>query len=247
MARNIVIAPTPVALAEEAARRFVAVAGEVISQHGVFSVALSGGTTPKALYQVLATDTFRDQVAWDKVQIFFSDERFVPPDSPDSNFRTANEAMLSQISIPDRFVHPVPTVGIEPDEAARNYEEGIRRIVAKDATGLPRFDLILLGLGPDGHTASLFPGTAALEEEVRLVVPNYVAKFDSWRITFTYPLINAAARVFFLSQGEEKAERVFQVLSGQADLPATGVHPGAGELVWLLDDAAAASSHQFKT
>ena len=245
MAPRLVVALDPGALAEEAARRFVTVARDAIDDHNSFTVALSGGTTPKALYQTLATDAFRDQVAWDHVQIFFSDERFVAPDSKDSNFRTAHEALLSTLRVPNGFVHPVPTVDIQPDEAARTYEADIRRVVGADSAGIPRFDLVLLGLGPDGHTASLFPGTDALKEENRLVVSNYVPKFESWRITFTYPLINAAARVYFLSEGEGKAERVAQVFAGDTDLPATGVHPDSGELLWLLDEAAAASVRRF--
>jgi 6-phosphogluconolactonase len=144
--------------------------------------------------------------------------------------------------VPERNVHRVATVDITPEESAANYEEGIRRVFAVGEGEVPRFDLILLGLGPDGHTASLFPGSEALHETTRLVVPNFVEKFNSWRITFTYRLINAGKIVAFLSQGPDKAERVRQVLDGQADLPASGVHPSDGTLFWWIDRAAASQA-----
>lgn len=240
MEAEIVTLPDPRALAEGAARQFIDLAREAVSLRGVFRVALSGGSTPKALFAVLASDPYRGQVDWERIQIFFSDERFVPPDSPESNYHTAYEALLSHVPVPERFVHRVATVDVTPEESAANYEEGIRRVFAVGLSEVPRFDLILLGLGPDGHTASLFPDTDALHVTDRLVVPNFVPKFDSWRITFTYPLINGAAVVAFLSQGPDKAERVRQVLSGQEDLPAAGVRPSSGRLLWLIDAAAAA-------
>jgi 6-phosphogluconolactonase len=239
MAPELVIADDPESLAREGARRFIDIADQAIADHGTFRVALSGGSTPKALYAALASDEFSTRANWSEMQIFFSDERFVPPDSADSNYHTAFVAMLSKVRVPERNVHKVATVDIRPEESAANYEEGIRRVFAVGEGVVPRFDLILLGLGPDGHTASLFPGTEALQEASRLVVPNFVPKFDSWRITFTYRLINAGKIVAFLSQGPDKAERIGQVLSGQSDLPASGVHPGDGTLFWWIDQAAA--------
>lgn len=227
-------------LARQAAELFVERAQHAIGTLGMFRVALAGGNTPRGLYQVLASADFRDQVDWSLVQVFFSDERFVPLDSPESNYLTAQDALLSQVPIPERFVHPYATTDIAPDLAASNYEEGIRRIFAIGLDEAPRFDLILLGLGPDGHTASLFPGTDALEVVDRLVVSNFVQKLDAWRLTFTYPLINGARAVTFLVQGEDKAEMVGQILGGGSELPAARVRPIDGDLIWLLDERAAA-------
>lgn len=242
MSQRIVRARDAGSLADISAGFFADMARSSIAARDSFRVALSGGSTPKAMFGALSGETYRDAVDWSRVQVFFSDERFVPPDSAESNFRMANEALLSKVPIPERQVHRVATVDITPQQSASNYEEGIRRVFHAGLDDTPRFDLILLGLGPDGHTASLFPGTEALGEEESLVVPNFVPKFDSWRITFTYRLINAAAVVAFLAQGEEKAERVAQVMSGDRSLPAAGVNPSGGELVWLLDDAAAAQA-----
>jgi 6-phosphogluconolactonase len=224
------------ALAAEAARRFVELAGKPAGEE--FLVALSGGSTPRALYGKLSSMPYVDEVAWSRMQVFFSDERFVPLTSDESNYHLARQNLLSAVPIWGSSVHPVSTI-VEPDEAARLYEEEIRAVVPAGPEGVPRFDLILLGLGPDGHTASLFPGTEALTVTDRLVVPNFVPRLDTWRITFTYTLINAARCVMVLVQGEDKAERVREVLTGTGDLPAAGVRPTNGSLVWLLDAAAA--------
>lgn len=235
---EIVVVRDAESLADTAARRFAELAASAVSATGQFVVALSGGNTPRALYERLA-ESYVDQVDWSRVQVFFSDERFVPPDSPESNFRMAQEALLSRVPIPERFVHRIATVEVTPEESASQYEEGLRRVSHAGLTDVPAFDLILLGLGPDGHTASLFPGTEALTVSDRLVTSNYVPRLDSWRITFTFHLINGARTVAFLAEGESKAERVAQVLSG-ADLPAARVRPVRGRLVWLLDQSAAA-------
>lgn len=237
---EVVVLPDTAALARKAAERFAALARESVEARGQFTVALSGGNTPKAMYAALAGPDFRESVPWDSVQVFFSDERFVPPDSDQSNYHTAEIGLLSNVPIPARFVHRVATVDIEPAEAATIYEEGIRRVfqVADDA--LPSFDLIFLGMGPDGHTASLFPDTEALSQTAHLVAPNFVPKFDAWRITFTYPLINAARNVIFLVGGADKAEPLAEILSGESQLPAAGIRPTAGSLLWLVDEQAAA-------
>ncbi|GAC1462799.1 MAG: 6-phosphogluconolactonase [Chloroflexota bacterium] len=226
-------------LATEAANFFVDAAREAISERGMFYVALSGGSTPRALFTVLASNPFKERVDWSRTQVFFGDERFVPADSSDSNYRMARESLLSHVGIHDRFVHRVATEELGPVEAASLYEEGLRRVFNVEPGEVPHFDLILLGLGPDGHTASLFPGTSALAENNALVVANFVESMDSWRITFTYPLINGARRVCFLVQGHDKAERVRQVLAGDPDLPASHVRPVDGRLFWLIDEAAA--------
>ncbi|MBV9281062.1 MAG: 6-phosphogluconolactonase [Chloroflexi bacterium] len=224
--------------AEEAARIVADSARQAISSRGMFHLALSGGNTPRPVYEKLAAAPYNDQIDWSRVQVFFSDERFVPPDSSESNFHMANQALLSRVPIPERFVHRVSTVDITPEAAAANEEEGIRRVFAVGLTESPRFDLILLGMGPDGHTASLFPGTEALNVADTLVVANYVPRLDAQRITFTYPLLNAARRVLFLVQGEDKAEMVSRALKGDPEVPAGHVRP-EGELIWLLDEAAA--------
>ncbi len=237
---EIVTLPDAPALAREAARQFAKIAKEAIASRGIFRVALSGGSTPKALYQILAADPFRDGIQWDKVQVFFSDERFVPPDSDQSNFHTANVGLLTRVPIAGDAVHRVATVGVAPPEAARLYEEEIKREFGAADSDIPRFDLIFLGLGPDGHTASLFPETDALGDRDHLVASNYVPRLDSWRITFTYVLLNAGHVVMFLVQGEDKAQRVAEVMSRRGNLPAAGVQPEDGRLVWMLDAAAAA-------
>lgn len=236
---RIVIAPSSDDLGKTAAEVVAQSAQEAASPNGMFTIALSGGSTPAVLYRTLAAPPFLDQVPWDRTQVFFSDERFVPPDSPDSNFHTAQETLLSRVPVPERFVHRPATVDIDPAESAAIYEEGIRRVLEVPEGRAPAFDLILLGMGDDGHTASLFPGTEALNEVNSLVVSNFVPRLDMWRITFTYPLINAARRVMFLASGSNKAAMLAEVLGG-ADLPAARVQPNPGELVWVLDPEAAA-------
>lgn len=236
---RIQIADDASTLADDAARLFVERANEAVQTRGMFYVALSGGNTPRALYEKLASDMYRDQIDWSLAQVFFSDERFVPQDSPESNGRLANDALLSRVPINERFVHRVATENIPVEAAAANYEEGIRRVFAVGLDETPRFDLILLGLGTDGHTASLFPDTAALTVDNHLVVPNFVPKLDTWRVTFTYPLINAARCVAFLVSGHDKAEMARRVLALDRDLPASGINPASGDLIWLFDRAAA--------
>lgn len=230
----------PATLPTAAAERFIQAAIAAQDARGMFNVALSGGSTPRGMYRALAAPPYRDQVNWNAVQVFFSDERFVPPESEESNYHLARQELLSQVQIPDRFVHRVATVDILPAESAALYEQGIRRVLQAGLDEVPSFDLIFLGLGPDGHTASLFPGTEALQERDLLVAANFVPELDSWRITFTYPLLNAARQVAFLVEGAGKAEMVRRVIEGDAELPASLIRPITGELVWMLDQAAAA-------
>lgn len=232
--RRIIVESGPDALAQRAADMFAerAVEGAVSTQ---FTVALSGGSTPRLTYQALAQRP--QEVPWDRTQVFFSDERFVPPDSQDSNYRMANEVMLSHVPIPKRFVHRVPTEGIEPGESAALYAGNIRDVLQSGLAATPAFDLILLGLGPDGHTASLFPDTEALSVEDRIVAANFVPQVAGWRVTFTYPLINAAKAVTFLVVGADKADVVRRALSGDG-VPAGRVQP-QGDLIWMLDAGAA--------
>ena len=238
--RSIEIVATSVDLFHAAAEEFVLAARAASGAQGRFTVALSGGSTPKALYSLLASNYAG--FAWNRVFIFFGDERHVPPTDPESNYRMANEALLTKIAIPPENVFRVPAENPDAAAAAIEYETQIRRFFALKPGEFPRFDLILLGLGPDGHTASLFPDTAALDEHSRLVVANWVAKFKTHRITFTFPVLNRAAEVIFLASGAEKADMVRQVLQGKnsSQLPSQRVQPTDGKLLWLLDETAAA-------
>lgn len=227
---NLEILATPEDLARAAAQLFV--------QRGVSTVALSGGSTPKLLYQLLAdpNEPFREQVPWSRIHFFWADERHVPPDHPESNYRMANEAMLAHVPVTRNNVHRVMSENPDASEAAEQYEE----TVAKFVPGSPRrFDLILLGLGTDGHTASIFPGSEVVHETKRLVAAPWVEKLKSYRITMTLPLINNASLVVFLVSGAEKAEIVKKVLQGPKRYPAQEVRPVEGELRWLLDREAA--------
>lgn len=213
-------------------------AKDAVAEHGTFSIALSGGSTPRAVYELLAAM----DCPWDKIQFFFGDERCVPSDHQESNFLMAREALFSRASIPEANIHRVKTE-LGATTAAAEYEAAIRAAIPATKGGTPRIDLVLLGMGPDGHTASLFPETEALEENRRLVVGNFVSKLSADRITFTYPLLNAARAVWFLTAGKEKAAMVGNILLGDpAGLryPAQGVAPTAGELVWWIDEDAAA-------
>src|SRR5208282_145660 len=234
---EIRILDTPANLFLAAAAEFAALASQPVQNHGRFSVALSGGSTPKALYTLLASGSVPN-IPWEKIFFFFGDERFVPPDHPDSNYCMARETGLFA-KVPDDHVFRVRTEEKDADAAALDYEQTLRKFFSLQPGEFPRFDLVFLGLGPDGHTASLFPGTAALNETRRLVVANWVEKFHSYRITFTLPVLNRAACVIFLAAGADKADIVREVLeNGNANLPSQKVRPSDGRLLWLLDRAA---------
>jgi 6-phosphogluconolactonase len=229
--------PDAASLARAAAEHFVTLAAEAIAAHGRFAVALAGGSTPRATYALLATEEFAARVDWSRVHVFWGDERCVPPDHPDSNYRMVREALLDKIPIPTENVHRIRGE-LSPDQAALAYHEKLEAVLGANG----RFDLILLGMGADGHTASLFPGTAALHEQVRWVVAHYVDKLGMWRVTLTPVAINAAAHVTFIVSGAGKAERLRDALLGpyQPDvLPAQIVRPTDGHLLWLVDEAAA--------
>jgi 6-phosphogluconolactonase len=225
-------------LARAAAEHFVTLAADRRRVGRRFAVALAGGSTPRAAYALLATEEFAARVDWSCVHVFWGDERCVPPDDPDSNYRMAREALLDKIPIPTENVHRMRGE-LPPDEAAAAYQAELEAVLGAGG----RFDLILLGMGADGHTASLFPGTAALHEGARWVVAHYVDKLAAWRVTLTPAAINAAAQVTFIVSGAGKAERLREVLAGpyQPDvLPAQIVRPTDGRLLWLVDAAAAA-------
>ena len=209
---------------------------------GLFRVALSGGSTPKKLYSKLAQEVkYRDAIPWNLIHFFWGDERTVSPDHEDSNFHMAREAMLRHIDVDESQIHRIPAEDPDVDMAASKYELEIRNHFNIPSPEVPKFDLIFLGLGTDGHTASLFPGTEALRETNRLVVANYVEKLKTHRISITFPIINQAKCVIFLVCGEDKAIALKAVLEGPQNpelYPAQLVRP-EGRLVWLIDHAAA--------
>jgi 6-phosphogluconolactonase len=232
---------TPQELFAAAAEEVVRIAKEAISESGRFALALSGGSTPKSLYNLLATNA-KNEMPWDRTYFFWSDERHVPPDNPESNYRMADETMLSKVPVAKANVLRIEAENPDASAAALAYEQALQKFFAIEPGQVPKFDLILLGLGPDGHTASLFPGTAALQEKSRLVVSNWVAKFNTDRLTFTLPLLNAAHNVMFLVSGTDKATALQAVLEGDAlgeQYPAKLVKPTDGKLIWLIDRAAA--------
>jgi 6-phosphogluconolactonase len=232
---SIEIMPDPPALARHTAEWLTAAA---LAANGPFRVSLSGGSTPKTLYELLASDGFRNRFPWPRVSWYWGDERFVPYDRPDSNYRMTREAMLSKVPAPVENVHPIPTDG-DPDDAARRYEHTLQE--AYGATNFdpvrPLFDVTLLGLGADGHTASLLPGEPVLEERKRWVAAVSHGRPEV-RVTMTYPVIESSRRVAFLVAGREKAEIFGAIRTGNSRVPAARVRP-VGELFWFVDRAAA--------
>jgi 6-phosphogluconolactonase len=230
------------AIAQTAAAEFLETALDAVRQKGSFSVALAGGSTPKDLYGLLSNNPLQAKVPWGKIQFFFGDERHVPPDDRESNFRMATEAMLAKAPIDPKQVHRIKSEKANTSEAAQEYEQELRESLKLKPDQLPRFDLVLLGMGPEGHTASLFPGTKALREQRRLVVSNWVGKLYTDRITLTPPVLNNAARIIFMAHGAEKAPALKAVLEGPHEpeqLPAQMINPPKGRVVWLVDPSAA--------
>lgn len=221
----------PSELARAAAEHFVSRINAAVDQKGFATVALSGGSTPKILYGLLADELFRHRIPWSHIHFFWSDERHVPPDHPDSNYRMAHEALLSRVPVPANNVHRVSSENPDASQAADEYEQTILQVTKQT---LPELDLILLGLGADGHTASIFPGSEVLHETKRLVAAPWVEKLNTSRITMTLPLINNAASIVFLVSGAEKSQIVKEVLEGPKKYPAQYVEPAHGELLWLL-------------
>ncbi|HTO13770.1 MAG TPA: 6-phosphogluconolactonase [Candidatus Binatia bacterium] len=239
---EITIVDDDTALADAAARAVVEIAAEAIAARRRFTVALAGGNTPRATYERLAAPPLREQMPWDRTWIFFGDERGVPPDHPDSNYRMANAALLSKVPVPAAQVARIRGEAEDAEAAAADYTRVITEVFGCRRGALPSFDLILLGMGVDGHTASLFPGSPVLKEVFRPVAAVHAAAAAiPKRFTFTFPLINAAARVMFLVSGSEKA-KVLKAVLGEtgSSLPASMVRPTHGRLTWLLDRPAAA-------
>lgn len=233
--------PNPTTVARAAARQFVEWAWQFIAREGTFSVALSGGHTPREFYQVLASKEYRTQVDWAKVHCFWGDERVVPPDHPESNYGMARRELLLRVPIPGANVHRIEAERPNLGRAAQDYEEVLRRCLQLDSRGFPRFHLILLGLGAEGHTASLFPGARNWRETSRWVSTPMVPKLGSRRMTLTLPVLNAAHRVMFLVVGAEKAGTLHKVLEAKSEppLPAQLVTVPQGQRLFLVDEAAA--------
>jgi 6-phosphogluconolactonase len=232
---------TPQELFAAAAEEVVRAAQEAVAQRGRFTIALSGGSTPKSLFNLLATNA-KNVLPWDRMFFFWGDERHVPPTDPDSNYRMAEETMLSKIPVAAGNVFRFAAENPDAAAVADAYEQTLRKFFALQPVEFPRFDLILLGMGPDGHTASLFPNTAGLKEKSRLVIANWVDKLKTSRLSLTLPVINAAACVAFLVSGTDKAPALHAVLEGDApgeQYPSKLIHPADGKLIWLIDRAAA--------
>jgi 6-phosphogluconolactonase len=232
---------TPQDLFQAAAEEVIRSATDAVAKRGRFTIALSGGSTPRNLYTLIAANA-STTLPWSQMFFFWGDERHVPPDSPDSNYRMAKESLLSKVPIPPANIFPVPAENPDAAQVAEVYEQTLRKFFAVAPGEFPRFDLILLGMGPDGHTASLFPETAALQEKSRLVVANWVEKLGGSRITFTLPLLNSARCVAFLVSGTDKAAALHEVLEGNAPAdkyPSRLVQPSDGKLIWFVDRAAA--------
>lgn len=239
---DIIICPDTAELNRSAAARFVSLANEASASSGRFAVAISGGSTPKALYSLLATPGFFERIPWPKVHLFWGDERCVPPDHPDSNYRMVRESLLSKINLAPENVHRMAGEK-EPKTAAVEYEEQLIKFFRLSEGAPPRFDLILLGLGEDGHTASLFPESDALKETQRLVTTTYVPKLNAHRLTLTLPVLNESAEIFFLVAGASKAAIVKELLVTRptiAKFPAQRIQPVDGALTWFITRDAAA-------
>jgi 6-phosphogluconolactonase len=238
----VLVLPTSAALANRAADTFASAAQEAQWGRGGAYIALSGGSTPLALGRRLASPPFDRRIPWDHIQFFWGDERWAPPESDESNAGTAMRTFLAHVPIPKDHIHPYEVSAADPKTAAAEMEAKIRALLPENEYP-PRFDLILLGLGDDGHTASLFPGTSAIYEDRDLVLAHHVPKLNADRLTFTPPLINAARQIVFLVSGSGKASALKQVLEGeyQPDLfPAQVVRPFNGKVTWLVDADAAA-------
>ena len=220
--------------AADAADFIVAHAHKALGERNEFRIALSGGNTPRPVYAQLAT--FARDLPWELFRITFGDERCVPPDDPQSNFRMARETLFVPAAVPETSIMRMQGE-IDPQIAAQEYEEQLDVLAAQRGEPIYRHDLILLGLGDDGHTASLFPGTAGVEETTRRVIANFVPKFNSWRLTFTFPLINHARHICFLVNATKHKDLIERVIDGDPNFPASRVNPSAGGLTWILGQA----------
>jgi 6-phosphogluconolactonase len=239
--REVQIFPEAGALTRRAAEEFLKSVAEAVAQKGAFTVALAGGSTPKALYSQLADEPLRSQIPWEKLHFFFGDERHAPPDGAESNFRMANDALLSKGVIKPEQITRIKGEYADTEKAALEYEQALRAYFKLKVGEYPRFDLVLLGMGEEGHTLSLFPGTKALHASDRIVVRNWVGKLYTERITLTATAANHASRVIFMVTRADKAPALKAVLEGPYEpeqLPAQLIQPASGKLLWLVDQAA---------
>jgi 6-phosphogluconolactonase len=240
---HLYIESTPEALYRKAAEICTQHIEAAVQAAGVCAFVLSGGSTPEGLYRLLASETapFRARMPWDRVHFFWGDERYAPPTHEQSNYRMAHDAMLSRAPVRAEHVHRIPTDPPNPDIAARDYEALVRRVCRVTPGQWPRFDVVLLGLGADGHIASLFPGSEALDERQRLARAVWTEASQVPRVTLTLPVFNNAAVVLFLVSGSEKADVLQQIFQAKAPtpLPAQRIQPSAGQVIWLVDRAAA--------
>ena len=238
------VEPDPAALARRAAQYFLEMASEAVGAYGRVRIAISGGNTPKAVFELLAdpNQPWRTRMPWEKLDLYWVDERCVPPNYADSNYRMTREAMLDHVPLRPKQIHRIEGE-LDPEAAAARYETELRSNFRLKGAESPRFDLVALGMGKDGHTASLFPHTEAVREMSRLAVANHIPQPDAWRVTLTWPVINHARSVFFLVSGQDKASILPEVLTGPLDperLPSQLIWPSSGILTFILDKAAAA-------
>jgi len=236
---NIRVTPDTVALNHAVAQWWLTLSKQAIQSKGGFYVALAGGSTPRALYEMLSQPPYCDSVDWPNVHIYFGDERSVPLDHVDSNYRMAHAALLSKVAIPEQNIHPIHTNTADMEGSAEHYESVLQSTIALKSQDIPCFDLILLGMGDDGHTASLFPDTSILKEKTKLVAPVFVEKLNTWRVSLTYPVINKAKQVAIVVAGEAKADKLYEIFVAQSKVnPIEQINPD-GILIWYLDTAAA--------
>ena len=234
--------PTPPEVARAAAQLFTDAVLASVKARGLARVAISGGTTPRVMFALLTSNPFVSQIPWDKLYLYWVDERSVPPDHPDSNYRMTSEALLSKVPLPSNHIFRMEGE-LAPEVAAARYEATIRNSFRLEGAQTPTFDLVLLGMGDDGHTASLFPHTEGLENITDLVIANHVPQKDTWRISLTFPVINQGREVAFLIEGSAKAQVLHDVLLGPYQpetFPSQLIRPSSGQLTFLLDTAAAA-------
>ena len=240
---HLEIYDNPQELAWAAASRFASLAEQSIAERGTFTVALSGGSTPKAMFSLLAKSPFSTSLPWSDIQFFWGDERCVLPDHPDSNFRMTTETLLSKVAAAPEKIFRIPAEDDDHQRAAERYATTLRQTFNSET---PQFDLVFLGMGADGHTASLFPGTKALQATDQIAVANFVEKLNAWRITLTAKTINNARNVIFLIAGEDKAATLQNVLEGEyhpQTYPSQLIQPSSGSLLWMLDEAASSLLH----
>jgi 6-phosphogluconolactonase len=236
---------TPAAVAQAAGELFASSVAAAVNARGIARVAISGGTTPKAMFGLLAdpSQPFASQVPWNKLDLYWVDERCVPPEDAESNYRMTREALLSKVPLPAEQIHRMEGE-LEPEVAAARYEAAIRNGFKLEGAETPTFDLVMLGMGDDGHTASLFPHTEALNDMTHIVVANHVPQKDTWRVTLTWPVINQGREVAFLIEGKNKAQVLHEVFEGPYQpetYPSQIIRPASGKLTLLLDAAAAAN------